>query len=72
MNKLPLFLSALLLTGCTTPATMLKNPKTGQVAQCGGTATGSLVGGVIGYNIQKSNDADCVSKHQAEGFRPIQ
>lgn len=57
------------LTACTTPATTLKNPKTGQVARCGGSATGSMVGGVLGYHIQKSNDTTCVSEYQSQGFK---
>lgn len=74
MNKTPIYilaLSAILLTGCSTPKTILKNPKTGQVAICGGSATGSLVGGVIGYNIQKSNDAECTADYLDQGFKRI-
>lgn len=62
-------LAALLLTGCTTPMTILKHPKTGQIATCGGSATGSMVGGVIGYQIQKSNDGDCIQAYKAQGFK---
>lgn len=61
----------LVLCACTTPKTMLKNPQTGQVVDCGGSATGSMVGGVIGYHIQKSNDSDCVVDYQRQGFQPI-
>lgn len=57
------------LAACTTPATTLKHPKTGQVARCGGSATGSMVGGVVGYHIQKSNDTTCVSEYQSQGFK---
>jgi uncharacterized protein YcfJ len=59
----------LFLTGCTTPMTTLKNPKTGQIATCGGSATGSLVGGVIGYQIQKGNDGDCIQAYKKQGFK---
>lgn len=61
-------LCLVLLTGCTTPMTILKHPKTGQIATCGGSATGSLVGGVIGYQIQKSNDGDCIQAYKEQGF----
>jgi uncharacterized protein YcfJ len=61
----------LLAAGCTTPKTMLKNPQTGQVASCGGSAMGSMVGGVIGYHIQKSNDSDCVADYTAQGFTKV-
>lgn len=64
-------LAVLLTSACTTPTTVLKHPKTGQIATCGGSATGSLVGGVIGYHIQKSNDADCVSNYMGEGFKRV-
>lgn len=70
MKKLVL-LAALSITACTTPKTVLKNPDTGQVATCGGSATGSLVGGVIGYHIQKGNDAECVSDFMGQGFKRV-
>jgi len=59
------------LTACSTPKVMLKNEKTGQVVSCGGSATGSLVGGVIGYHIQKSNDSQCEADYLANGFDRI-
>ena len=59
------------LASCSTPTAMLKNPKTGQIVQCGGSATGSLVGGVVGYHIQKSNDSKCVANYAEQGFRRI-
>lgn len=71
MKKLALPLLLFPLVGCTTPTTVLKNPKTGQIATCGGSATGSMVGGVIGYHIQKSNDSDCVSNYMGEGFKRV-
>lgn len=61
----------LALAACTTPKTVLKNEHTGQVAICGGSAVGSLTGGVIGYHIQKSNDSDCVADYTAQGFKTI-
>lgn len=71
MKKSMLLLAMLALTACTTPKTVLKHPKTGQVAICGGSATGSMVGGVIGYNIQKGNDATCVADYMGEGFKRV-
>lgn len=68
--SIPIFM-CLLTTGCATPSTTLKNPTTGQVVRCGGDATGSMVGGLIGYNIQKSNDKDCVSSYEALGFKRL-
>lgn len=60
------------LIGCATPTVMLKNEATGQVARCGGDATGSMAGGLIGYNIQKSNDEACVRSYEAQGFKRVQ
>jgi uncharacterized protein YcfJ len=51
---------------------MLENEETGQIVSCGGSATGSMVGGVIGYQIQKSNDEDCEAAYIAQGFKRIQ
>ena len=61
----------LLLAGCTTPLTMMKNDTTGQVARCGGDATSSLAGGVIGYHVQLGNDAQCVKEYEAQGFKKL-
>lgn len=70
--KTPLALwVAIALTGCATPAVTMKNNATGQVARCGGSATGSLAGGVIGYNIQKRNDEKCVRDHEIQGFKRV-
>lgn len=64
---LPLLL--LPLAACTTPMTIMKNPKTGQISTCGGSATGSFVGGIVGYEIQKSNDSACVQEYMKQGFK---
>lgn len=71
MKKILLILAMALLTACSTPKTVLKNEKTGQVVSCGGSATGSLVGGVVGYYIEKSNDEECKSDYLAQGFKKI-
>ncbi len=65
-------LFASLVSGCATPSVMLRNPTTGQIAKCGGDATGSMTGGLIGYNIQKDNDEKCVRDYESQGFRKIQ
>ncbi len=59
------------LAACATPALTLKNDKTGQVVQCGGDATGSMVGGMIGYNVQKNNDETCAKNYEAQGFKRV-
>jgi hypothetical protein len=59
------------LTACATPATVLKNETTGQVARCGGDTTGSLTGGLIGYSAAKSDAEKCVSDHLALGFKIV-
>lgn len=66
-----LAVAALALTACTTPKTVMINPETKQVVSCGGSATGSFVGGIIGYQIQKSNDAQCVADYAENGFKRL-
>jgi phage tail tape-measure protein len=44
------------------------HPKTKQVVIVGGSATGSLVGGAIGYQIEKKNELKEVQKLKNEGF----
>jgi len=56
----------LLLTACTTPQTVMV--KNGVYITCGGSMTGSLAGGVIGYHIQKGLDQDCVQEYIDKGF----
>lgn len=72
MHKLILALSAMILAACSTSTTMLKHPKTKQVVNCGGDITASLAGGAIGYNIQKDNDAECVSAYKKQGFKVVE
>lgn len=73
MKKKYLTLTAtlLLLSACTTPMTVLRNNKTGQVVQCGGNISSSMAGGAIGYHIQKKNDGECVAQYKTEGFKVI-
>lgn len=71
MKNVIFVLSLALIASCATPATMLKNDATGQVARCGGDSTGSMAGGLIGYNMQKSNDAECVRSYEAQGFKRV-
>jgi len=61
----------LMVSACTTPMTVMKNQKTGQVVDCGGNVSSSLAGGVVGYHIQKSHDKDCVLRYREEGFEII-
>lgn len=63
--------SLLPLPGCTTPATTLRNPRTGQVVSCGGNVASSLAGGMVGHSIQKSADERCVAEHARLGFVPV-
>ena len=64
-------IAALCLTGCATPVTTLMNKKTGEVVKCGGKVSGSLIGGIAGYNMQQRHDEDCVSNYLAAGYEPI-
>ena len=68
MKSLFIIVALVAVAGCTTPMTTLKHPKSEQVVTCGGSATGAMVGGVIGYHIQKNNDTDCVGNYEKQGF----
>lgn len=72
MKQIVLLTAALALAACTTPTTTLKHPKTKQVVSCGGEVAASMAGGAIGYNIQKDNDAKCVSTYKKQGFRVVE
>lgn len=61
--------AVLAIAGCATPAIMLKNDSTGQIARCGGGTAGSVAGGVIGYNIEKNSDEQCAREFEARGFK---
>jgi uncharacterized protein YcfJ len=71
MKKILMTCLWLTLAGCATPIITLKNPSTGQVVQCGGSASGSLAGGVIGHNIQKNSDQSCARSYEARGFKRV-
>lgn len=60
-----------LLASCATPQTVLKSDN-GQVAVCGGNRSSAIAGGIIGYHIQKSEDANCVETHKAAGFKIVE
>lgn len=67
-----LFLAILImLQACTTPTTMLKHPKTGQFASCGGNTSSSIMGGALGYHLQKESDEKCVLQHEKQGFQKV-
>lgn len=72
MTKTIIIIASLTLAACTTPQTVLKNPKTGQIVECGGNVSSSLAGGIIGYHIQKANDEKCVSNHLKFGFEAVE
>jgi hypothetical protein len=63
-----ILLFVILVSGCSTASYTLVHPKTNQVVIVGGSATGSLVGGAIGYQIEKGNDLKQVQKLKSEGF----
>jgi len=63
-----ILLFVILVTGCSTASYTMVHPKTKQVVIVGGSATGSLVGGAIGYQIEKGNDLKQVQKLKSEGF----
>lgn len=56
-----------LLSACTTPETVLKNDKTGQVARCGGNVA---YAGIL-YPFMKAADSKCVDDYQGQGFKSL-
>lgn len=71
--KINLYIASLILVmlaGCATPQTILKNHN-GDVVSCGGSSTGSVVGGMIGYSIQKNSDDICVKNYMGQGYNPV-
>ena len=61
-----------MMSGCATPKTMLSNKTTGQVVRCGGDRSGAMMGGLIGYSLQKDDASKCVREYEAEGFKRVQ
>jgi hypothetical protein len=59
------------IVACTTPQYVLKNRDTGQIVVCGGSDTAATLFGVVGYQVQKSNDIRCVEAYQTNGFNVI-
>lgn len=61
-----------LLVGCiTTPAVMLKNEATGQIARCGGTTTNTFATGYVEHLAQESDAERCIKAYEAQGFHPL-
>jgi len=74
MRTLTLAAFAIVLTACaTTPAVMLKNDATGQIARCGGNTT-SFGGpdGPLAYQLREADDEQCIKDYEAQGFHRIQ
>ena len=71
MTRVLILMSALALSACATPVTVLKNPQTGQTATCGGGIGGSLLGGVAGYTIEQTYDRKCAAEFVASGYEPV-
>ena len=69
-NLLVVFLIGLLM-GCATQRTFLKNDVNGQLAECGGDRSGSMMFGAIGYAIQQSDAEDCVNRYLQQGFKVV-
>lgn len=61
-----LLISLCLLTACATPVTTMR--KGDSVVTCGGGTVGSVLGGKIGYDIQRGNDKDCVNGFATQGY----
>jgi len=74
MKTLTLAAFAIVLTACaTTPAVMLKNDATGQIARCGGNTTNlGAPDGPLAYQLREADDEQCIKDYEAQGFHRIQ
>jgi hypothetical protein len=63
---------AVSVSGCATPLVVLKNKTTGQVVRCGDERSGSEMGGMIGYSLQKDDADKCIRDFEAQGFKPVE
>ena len=68
MRNIVLMTTMMALCACSTPTTVMKNDKTGQIVLIGGTATGSALGGFIGYDIQEASEKQQVNNYKQHGF----
>lgn len=64
MKKI-IILTVLMLQACTTPETVLRNDKTGQVSRCGGNVA---YAGVL-YPFMVAADKKCVADYKEQGFK---
>jgi len=71
MKQVIAITACLFVAACTTPTYTLKNPKTGDVETCGGNTTASIAGGILGYHLQKDQDAKCKEILQKNGYKEI-
>lgn len=70
MKKLYLLLAILVvLTGCTTDRYTMRNPKNKTEITCGGNTASSVLGGFVGYQIQKEADKECVNRLKVLGYK---
>lgn len=70
MKKALLLAVTILLTACATPKTVMTNDK-GETVTCGGGRGGSMIFGVLGYNMEKKSDKECVTKSTSNGFKVV-
>jgi hypothetical protein len=63
MVKIILALTCVMLVGCAPNLVVMKNPKTGQMAQCQGQASN------VGFGIPGHQEAEgCAQAYQGEGW----
>lgn len=68
MARLVPVLVVMALAACATPEVHLRHPDTGQIATCGGSVSGSLIGGMAGHAIQKTSERGCIEQYLAQGY----
>lgn len=68
MKLIVTFAITLFLSGCATPQHIMVD-KQGKAKACGGGYVGSVLGGRIGYEIEKQNDEKCQEDLKKKGYK---
>lgn len=59
----PLFLSLLVLFGCTDSSIYLKNERTGEIVKCGGRHAVTLIEGAVA-----TRESQCIQDYKEQGY----
>lgn len=63
--------ASIMMSACTTPTTVMQNPKTGEVVSCGGEIGSDYVyavGPVGSYLVERHKNSKCVQSYAHDGY----